>query len=201
MCPDSSTSQHFNSGFPFSKCIILLPQNMRLCDRTALRIARAAGRLRAWPVAWPLWLVSPSCALPSVGYSDLFLCWSVCSVSQWILFYYFFYRFYLWMFVYDTSSWVHIDDRHPHNVYFSFYFLCEAAIYLLKYYSDVWTLVLFQYVHSGKRGFIDHVIKLLSSISYKYATYYIYSLLYILQFDVTWDEVKLLSCTSFLFSS
>lgn len=44
------------------------------------------------------------------------------------------------MFVYDTFLWVFTIYV---TIHMMFFFLCDAAIYLLKYYSNVRTIVLF----------------------------------------------------------
>lgn len=56
---------------------------------------------------------------------------------------------FLYHFNCECLSTTHVEfiqwiRHHPHNVYFLF-FLCDAAIYLLKCYSNVWTLVWFLY--------------------------------------------------------
>ena len=94
------------------------------------------------------WLsgLSRSCMIRRSSVCSLLICWTFFCYAVAVFFCLF--VFFLYHFNCECLSTTHLLKfirrlrHHPHNVYFLF-FLCDAAIYLLKYYSDVWTIVLF----------------------------------------------------------
>lgn len=87
--------------------------------------------------------LSRSCMIRRSWVCSLLMCWTFFCYAV-AVFFVFFYTIlivnvclrHIFLSLYDDYAIIH-------TMYIFFFFLCDAAIYLLKYYSDVWTIVLF----------------------------------------------------------